>query len=778
MKNRVAVTGIGVICSVADSVPTFAEALREGRRGFTRISDPRVAHLKATHAAIARPFLLSREDEDRTREMDRWIRLLLFAARQAQVNANLPDTLGSNAAVVLGTCSGGMLTVEKQCAGRLENGAFVDAEGYFSSRYYSAAKVLAQAFGASGPSCTVVTACAAGTGAVAHAADLIRTGECEVCLAGGGDSFALSTLIGFDALKATCEGLCAPFSENIGLNLGEGAGFLVLEAMDRATGRGATVWGEILGYGLSNDAFHATSPDPSGKGQASAVERALLDAGITAEQIDYVNAHGTGTRANDSVESRVIAKVLGERSCNVPVSSTKSMIGHCLGGAGALEAAACLIAAREGILPPNAGFTAEREGCSLEYVKDPGRLFVGSTILSNSFGFGGNNACLVMDAKPQLTSAPRQPMPNIGSPVITGLGMVHALGVDHHQLDTTDDSGIGPAFRFHTKGPNARAAFVPEIDIKKIDRRLDLRNMDLCSQYTTIAARLALEDAALALKPSNTEGLGLVLGLAYGPSRGESAHVRSAVENRFKLDTVDAFPYVVQNEVAGHAARALLLKGHNTVFSAGRGGGLCALIGAAVAVTLRHGERIIAAAADELTERSFRDATEAAIFGDESDTVIGEGAAALLVESKESAQGRGAPVIAAIRGWGAASDTEGDGRQVTSDSARRALSSAAERSGVSLADIRFAAISHADCPSGKIEAEVIDDICPDATCPSLIRRVGFPEAALSLMTLGRVLHLASPGDLTVALSVSQEGVAHAAIIECVKSSRNGEKPSN
>jgi 3-oxoacyl-[acyl-carrier-protein] synthase II len=776
---RVAVTGVGVICGVANSAETFAKALLEGRRGFSRISDPRVSHLRATHAAIVEDIFLSPEDDALTRNMDRWVRLSLFAARQAMASADLPKTLGPTAGIVLGTCSGGMLTVERQCDMRLKTGAKVDGLSYFSSRYYSAAKILARATGASGPSCTVVTACAAGSSAIAHAADLIRGGMCDVCLAGGADSFALSTLIGFDALKATCEGLCSPFSDIIGLNLGEGAGVLVLESMDRAKSRGATVWGEVLGYGLSNDAFHATAPDPSGKGQTRAVERALVDAAVSAEQIEYVNAHGTGTRANDSVESRVIAKVLGERSKVVPVSSTKSMIGHCLGGAGALEAAACLIAAREGVLPPTAGFTVPREGCSLDYVKDAGRPFTGSIVLSNSFGFGGNNACLVMDTKPRFNaqdaknvaggfmpplSASAKDAPGFAfRPVITGSGMVHALGIDHHRLDSTDVSGIGPILRFTVSNTDAVAGLVPEIDIKKIDRRLDLRNMDLCSQYTAIAARLSLEDAAIQVKPSVTEDIGLVLGLAVGPSRGESAHVRSAVENDFQLDTVDSFPYVVQNEVSGHAARALLLKGHNTVFSTGRGAGLCSLVAAAVAVQMGHSKCLIAAAADELTERSFGDAAEARIFGEARRTVLGEGAAAFMIESKQSACDRGAPIRGEVLGWGATTDVS-DLLCTTKDSAARAVEAALNHAGISPIEVRFAAISNADCPTGIIESEVIDEMFPNAKCPSLAHRLGFPEAALCLMSLNRALYLALPGDTIAGLSLSQEGVAYAVIV--------------
>lgn len=764
MKLRVAVTGLGVICGAADSLQTFASALKHGKRGFSKLTDPRAAHLKADHAALVDVVSLSPEDECFVGNMDRFVRLALFALRQAVVDAGLVTPLGPRAAIVLGTCSGGMRSTELQIENRLRGIETLSALDYFSARYYSGAKVLANVVGASGPTATVVTACAAGTGAAAHGVDLIRTGLCDIALVGGSDSFALSTLVGFDALKAVCEGMCSPFSENIGLNLGEGSGFLVLERLDWAKERGASVIGEILGSGLSNDAYHATSPDPSGKGQTAAMTRALANAGIGADRVDYVNAHGTGTRANDAVESRAVARILNERSAAVPVSSTKSMIGHCLGAAGALEAAAVLIAAQAGTIPPTAGFTVPREGCSLDYVSDCNRPFNGSIVLSNSFGFGGSNACLVLDTKPNLHRSD-PPQLNRLRPVITGWGAIHPLGCERMGMLNETKLGIAEMTRL----PMATAkqvALVPEVDARTIDRRLDFKNMDLCSKYLTAAARLALEHAQIPMRPNVTAEIGMVVGASFGPGAAEAAHVEGVLENRYRLDRVDAFPYVVQNETAGHAARALLLKGHNTVFSTGWGAGLAALTGGAAALQCGHGDTLIAAAADEVTERFFRDAQAANIYGSSASVVMGEGAAAVVLESREAAERRNASIFGEILGYGAATDITGDVLEcITSDSAIAALSQALDRAGRCGREVRWAAYSYENGPLSHLEGEAVRKVCPAAQPVTAALGLGFSEAALCLIQLNRALQLASEGDVIAALSISREGLAYAVVVE-------------
>ncbi|HUT79454.1 MAG TPA: beta-ketoacyl-[acyl-carrier-protein] synthase family protein, partial [Polyangia bacterium] len=586
MRSRVAITGVGVVCSVARDAPEFREALRAGRRGFVRLGDPRLGRLRATHAGLVEGFGPVNGDPAAVRKLDRHVHLALHAMREAALSAGLPSPIGDRGGVVLGTCSGGMLSIERHYEALARGEDPIDADLLFSKRYYTAVKVLAWAAGASGPALTVVTACAAGAGAIAEGTDLIRSGLADVVLAGGSDAFAPSTLVGFDALKATCEGICAPFSTPVGLNLGEGAAFLVLEELERARDRGATVLAELLGSGLSNDAHHPTAPDPTARGQLAAMNAALHDAGIDAGRIDYINAHGTGTRANDPAECRAISRLLGERSGQVPVSSTKSMIGHCLGGAGALEASATVLACRAGFLPPTAGFAGPREGCDLDSVPDFGRPFSGRIALSNSFGFAGNNACLVLDLAPDNgPKGSRLPAPADDPVVVTGLGAVTAAGLG---VGTPLDGagGIAPVERLPVPVEPYPAGLVPDIDPRRVDRRLDLRGFDRCSIYAALAAREAIGAAGIDARPTTLARIGLVLGVASGPGQGEDEHLRATFEGAFELQSLGAFPYVVPNEVAGNVARALMLRGHNTVLATGRGAGLAALASATLAVSL------------------------------------------------------------------------------------------------------------------------------------------------------------------------------------------------
>ena len=340
MRKRVVVTGMGVVSSAGNGCEAFGRAVMSAKQSFSRINRPHLSHLRATHAGIINDF-----DETGItanaclRPLDRFVHFAEAACREAIAQAGIvPPELGHRMGLVFATCSGPMQTIERHYSRIVNGDDTLTAEELFAQRYYSGAKALAHVFGINGVNTTVVTACSASCAAIGIGADIIRIGLADVVLAGGSDTFSETTLAGFDGLKATCSGLCAPFSRPSGLNLGEAAAFIVLESLDHLRKRGrAQASAEILGFGLSNDAYHCTAPEPSGAGQVLAMERALSDAGVDTLTIAYINAHGTGTDANDKTETRAIKKVFGGRTPNVPVSSTKSMVGHCLGAAGALE---------------------------------------------------------------------------------------------------------------------------------------------------------------------------------------------------------------------------------------------------------------------------------------------------------------------------------------------------------------------------------------------------------------------------------------------------------
>ena len=767
--RRIAVTGIGTISAIGRDAAAFTEALRRGARGFSRIEDRRLAGLRATHAALVGVLEPDPSAPPEVRSADRCVHLALRALGESLLSAGLAaEGLGARGGVVLGTCSGGMLSIERHYEALARGEDPVDAELLFSKRYYTAAKVLAWAAGARGPALTVVTACAAGTGAIAQAADLIRAGLADVVAAGGADAFAPSTLAGFDALKATAEGTCAPFSQPIGLNLGEGAAFLILERYDRAIERGASILAELLGTGLSNDAYHPTAPDPTARGQLAAMQAALADAGVTAARVDYINAHGTGTRANDPAESRAISRLLGDRAGTVPVSSTKSMIGHCLGGAGALEASATVLAARAGFLPPTAGFSGRREGCDLDYVPDAGRRFDGRIALSNSFGFAGNNACAVVDVAPDAAAgigAAPAPRPDVA--VVTGCGVITPLGVGTNPL-VGGGSAIAAIDRFDVPARPFPAGLVPRIDARDVDRRLDLKGMDLCSRYAALAVRAALDAAELKPRPRATSEVGLVLGIATGPGQGEAEHLDAVFRGDFVLQHLGAFPYVVPNEVAGNVARSLLLRGHSTVIAAGQGAGLVACASAAIAVVLGHAEAIVAAAADELTPRSVADGFAVGLCGPGSRVVPGEGAAALVVESRRAALERGAKPLAEVLGVGLVTEGAAPCRGDRAAACLRAAEEALSRAGVAPGDVAalVAGSAHTGAPDEEIRA-LAGLFGGRLAAGDLASRIGFAEAALPLVELAVAIERAAAGQIVLAAYATPEGVGSAVVVRRV-----------
>jgi 3-oxoacyl-[acyl-carrier-protein] synthase II len=324
--------------------------------------------------------------------------LALYAAAEAWKMAGGGASDASTAGLVLGTTTGGMPVGERCFRDALDRGAQGGRLGGWMEAPVSApTEVVATALGCGGPRSTVSTACSSGANALGFAADWIRAGRATVVLCGGTDALCRSTYSGFDALQALDRDRCRPFDrQRSGLSLGEGAAMFVFEEWEHAVRRGARILGEFVSYGISADAHHLTQPHPDGAGAAAAMRRALSEGGVAPETVDYINAHGTGTPMNDAIETRAIKAVFGAHAYRIPVTSTKSMVGHCLGAAGAIEALASLIAVREQFVPPTVSLTDPDPECDLDYVPHTSRRATVGVALSNSYGFGGNNTSLIL----------------------------------------------------------------------------------------------------------------------------------------------------------------------------------------------------------------------------------------------------------------------------------------------------------------------------------------------------------------------------------------------
>jgi nodulation protein E len=396
--NRVVVTGIGVISALGLNQNEFWQALQQGCCGIRPIESLDVSQLRFHNGAEVRGYNPENTfPPDVLPLMERFTHLALVAADQALAQAAVQWTpqLREKAAIITGSCVGGQAAQEAGYWNLFHEGQTrVHPLTIPLSMSNAAASHISMRFGVRGPAFTISTACSSSAHAIGHAFWMVRSGKVPLAIAGGSEApFVFGVLKAWESLRVISKDTCRPFSaDRSGTVLGEGAAMLVLEPRDLSLARGACPLAEIVGFGMSADAGHITNP--SADGAALAMRSALEDSGLAAEQIGYINAHGTGTIENDKTETRAIRTVFGTHADRLAVSSTKSMHGHALGAAGALEAAATIFALRDGILPPTANFTSPDPACDLDVIPNHRRKLSVEACLSNSFAFGGLNAVL------------------------------------------------------------------------------------------------------------------------------------------------------------------------------------------------------------------------------------------------------------------------------------------------------------------------------------------------------------------------------------------------
>jgi len=406
MERRVVVTGIGCVSPLGIGVDETWEGIVEGRSGITRITKFDASNLPSQIAGEVKNF--KPQDvmpEKLVSRVDSFIQYAIASARMALEDAKLVEVeLGERAGVIVGVGMGGVGQVEHYTR-------ILDERGYKRVTPFfipmiipnMAAGQVAILFGAKGPNLAVCTACAAGNHAIGEAYRMIKNGLIDMAICGGTESLITPlTVAGFSVMKALStrndepEKASRPFdAKRDGFVIAEGSGILVLEELTQAQKRGAKAYAELIGYGATCDAYHMTAPSPDGEGAETCMKLALEDANIAPNEVDYINAHGTSTPLNDVVETKAIKKVFGEHAYKLMVSSTKSMTGHLLGGAGGLEAVITVKALETGIVPPTINLEEPDPECDLDYVPNQARRANIKVAMSNAFGFGGTNACLV-----------------------------------------------------------------------------------------------------------------------------------------------------------------------------------------------------------------------------------------------------------------------------------------------------------------------------------------------------------------------------------------------
>src|SRR5437763_11214107 len=389
---RVAVVAAGVVSPLGFGLRETLDSLREGRDCIAQVTRFSVAECRCkTAGQVADERLINDQPEaGRARRLHRASFMMIYALKEAlaQEPRFKPEL------TVIGTTSGGMSYGEDYYRSLYRHGSLRDSPAWIAN--YPAQKPVIdaqEAFEISAPCQVIANACASGTNAIGHAFECIRSGRYESVLAGGYDALSELVFVGFDSLQASTPEKCRPFDrDRTGMVLGEGAAILALENLENACARGARVLAEITGYGMSTDNFHLTQPNPSGSGPRRAMEQALHGAGLSAGEVSYINAHGTATPFNDAAEGKAIAELFG----SIPVSSSKSMMGHSLGAAGAIEAVVCLLALQAQLLPPNINFRRPDQDLDLDIVANKSREAKIDIVLSNSFGFGGTNASILI----------------------------------------------------------------------------------------------------------------------------------------------------------------------------------------------------------------------------------------------------------------------------------------------------------------------------------------------------------------------------------------------
>jgi 3-oxoacyl-[acyl-carrier-protein] synthase II len=403
MSTRVAITGIGLVTSLGT---TREESWRRMLAGECGIRATTVFDTNGYRSRVAAEVDMASLDSASTalerRRLSRSDRIGIQAAREAVADARLLDDAVDRArvGVFLGAGTADLLRNEDfyrtWITSGLERTRPSDVWNHFAS---TPVDVVAECFGLEGPRACVVAACSSSTIAIGRAVEAIRAGRADAALAGGTDALSRLTFSGFNLLRLMDVAPCRPFDRSrAGMNIGEGAGILVLENLDRARRRGARIYAELAGHGVACEAFHPTAPEPEGRPVAAVVNLALRDAGIHPDEVDHINAHGTATPQNDAAEARGFRRVFGDRVSQIPVTSLKSMIGHCLGAAGAVEAAALVLTVARGAIPPTINHTETDADCPIDVVANRARTHRVRCAVSTSLGFGGNDSAIVITA--------------------------------------------------------------------------------------------------------------------------------------------------------------------------------------------------------------------------------------------------------------------------------------------------------------------------------------------------------------------------------------------
>lgn len=675
---RVVVAGVGAVTAQGASAEALWAGVKAGRVAIRPVRQMPMEGFGTRIGGEAQPVYLPkhyyrRPDGHREPAIDFAIKAAEEAVDQAGIDFDQVPL--ERWGVVIGTCNAGLLSCEDWYAGEIVWG-WQEPGLLLLGPPQAIAEAVGGAFGLKGPVLSVNTACAAGANAIGYAAELIRSGQADAVLTGGSDALSDVVFAGFTSLESLSPEPAAPYSRTRrGLSLGEGSGMLLLVREDLARHFGMPMLAEVAGYGLSADGYHPTAPSPDGEGAARAIRAALAWAGVSPEQVGYVNGHGTGTPKNDSAETNAIRVALGSTADRVPVSSTKSMIGHLLGAAGAVEAIVTVKALEEQLAPPTANFVETDPECDLDYVPNAPRPMATDVAISNNFAFGGANACLVL-ARPGALRTPL-PRPDLDRVVVTGLATLSSAGCEPAQVwqaVSTRRVCVG----IEDGGRIGRV----RLDASKFLSARDRRRLDRLSIFAVVAAQLALQDARLAVTPETRHRIGVLWGTGIGPMESIENFVAPLLKEGTQAANPAVFPNTVYNAAGGHVAIHLGTVGPAATVTAQHAAGASSICYGRDLVADGRADAMICVAADTLTDAVIRSYRQLGVLGSSDEGLaLAEGAAALVLERLSHARDRGARIYGEVSGYGITSDGLGVGTfDLRGRGLERAMRLALERS--------------------------------------------------------------------------------------------------
>jgi len=760
-RKRVVITGMGILSSLAENIQDFRQALLEKKNGVADSERFSTWFENARAAEVLHDIDCSELPEEIVASLDNAALWAYKVGKDALHQAGLASTASclEEMGLIVGVSSAGTEAFLPLFEQRIQD--FSLRKALYSGGFSSCCSSVSTLLGIKGGVELVATACTASPNAVGMAFDYIQNGKSKAMLAVGTEPIYLPTFAGFYALNVMHPDSCSPFSGNSGMSIGEGAGAIVLEEYEHAIARGATIYGEILSYATSCDAYHETGPDPRASGAVQVMLKAMENAGVTPDQIDYVNAHGTGTEANDQIETLAMKKVFPNVE-KLLISSTKSYFGHNIGAAGIVELIACLVTLPEKNVLPTLNFSVARPNCDLDYVANDFRQKDINIFMKNNYAFGGNNCCMIVSTKPcsvPVTSYDAK------RAAISGIGAVTAIGHQINEIleriwksDKAIDLGdtvfpedtlqeakellavlvktnqftelFGNEYAINAnKLPDEEENFktfqVTELEPRKHLRRFDPRKATRGGTFALIALSEALNKAKRRIKRDGEE-LGMVMGMSRGPQETTYKYLQSLKPDPGKVRTSE-FPGSLMNSIATFCGISEGIKGYTTTLATGENAALGALTYGYEIIRQQLQPQVIVGGADEyfpsmslymdaVTQKIHMtsDARDYQIYAKEAKGYVpGEGACMVLLEDPEAAVARGAEVLAEVAGYGkSCSNSYFDASRL--DEKANAMSLAIQRAlrdaGINAKDIDLVCgTSNGSAESAKIEIDAIYD---------------------------------------------------------------------